>query len=596
MSINGIFNQYDGLRFGFEYADRIQKLRAVAPERNKLFTPNHRDRETPSIQYAMRMRKALEALMTMTNESEEIQRVSPASASSVASLGLDMTETSTTAQSTEEVNTTPTSYSTHGPEFTGSSTAQATISGEYDGSNGTDTLTYNVSMGGTHGTDKLKLMVVDSNNIAIDTINVNKNDAIDKQYSLSNGLVFTLGEGDLQVGSSFALNVFDSTGTAVDPDNPFNGSRLNDPNLEEGLSVTGGSFSINGTAIDVGASDSINTVLDRINQSDAGVTAAFDAAVEKVMLTQKTAGSAHGINLADDTSGFLAAVKLDPALPAIGEDPETEKPLAEVESFSSVQSGNIIVNSLSISIDVNTDSLSDVLDRISDSSADVSATFNSSSQRVNLNSEDPDSQMTLASGGTNFFAALGIADGTYNSENDLIRAGDIEVVDGSNLIAEYVKTYRTYNSAQNVEAQPAKTIDAEMAGTLVHIMAKSMNALFDDSAFSSPPTAKTEEIRNNVRSAISASFNSDGPQFKTDFGIHFNFQKTEKGVFNFSQADRRQFETALANPEGESAVRNALLGKEPGGLLQNLHAALTTGVPELASEVGTTGIFLDVTA
>ncbi len=595
MDINGLFAKYDSFRFGFGYVDTIQRLRGVDTARNKVMAPNHRERVTSDIQHAMRIRKALEALKTIMVESEEIQVVSPASAASVSSLGLDMTETPTTLQSTEEVNTTPTSYSTHGPEFTGGSTAQATISGTYDGDNGTDTLTFNVIMGGTHGTDKLKLNVFDSNNNQIDTININKNDAIDKQYSLANGLVLTLGEGDLQVGSSFTLDVSDSTGTAVDPDNPFNGSRLDDPNLEEGLGVTDGSFSINGTAIDVSAGDSINTVLDRINQSDAGVTATFDAAAERVLLTQKTAGSAHGINLADDTSGFLAAVKLDQALPTFGEDPETEKPLAEVDRFSSVQSGTITVNSVSINIDVNTDSLSDVLDRISDSSAEVNASFNFSSQRVTLISQDPDRQLALSSGETNFFAAVGIAEGTYNSVNDLIQTEGAEVVDTSNLIAEYAKTYSTANSTQTVDAPAVETVDAEMAGSLVNLIAKSMNALFDDTALSSSPTAKTEEIRHNVRSAISASGQSEGPQSKTDFGIHFDFQKTEKGVFKFSEADQRQFESALNDPEGGAAIRNALFGKEPGGLFNHLHAALTTVVPELARDAGASGIFIDVT-
>jgi hypothetical protein len=58
-------------------------------------------------------------------------------------------------------------------------------------------------------------------------------------------------------------------------------------------------------------------------------------------------------------------------------------------------------------------------------------------------------------GGTKFFTALGIAEVTYNSVNDLIRAEGVEVVDTSNFIAEYAKT---------------------------------MNALFDDSALTPSPT------------------------------------------------------------------------------------------------------------
>ncbi|MBT8369905.1 MAG: hypothetical protein KJO34_03015, partial [Deltaproteobacteria bacterium] len=444
MSINGIFNKYDNNRLAFGYINTIQRLRAVSVARNKAATPIHRDRSTHSMQHAMRMRKALEAVRAILANSEAIQVASPASATSAASLNLDMTATATTMQSTEEVNTTPTSYTTHGPDWTGS-TAQVTISGEYDGSNGTDTLTFKsdktgthgeddltikvfdsnndqidkidikkddpideqytldnglvvtlsagelikhdsftidvddsqpasfsptqpawtgsdalvtidgvydgyngtdtltfqVNSDGTHGQDDLQIKVFDSNNDQIDQIDIKKEDPIDKQYTLSNGLTFSLGEGDLLKDTPLTVEVSDSIGTAVDPNKPFNGARADDPDLQPGLSVSDGSFQINGTNIDVNADDSLNNVLDRINQSDAGVTATFDVANETVLLTQKTSGANLDIVLENDTSGFLAAVKLEGATATPGSSSEADTPLAQVESFDAVQSGNI---------------------------------------------------------------------------------------------------------------------------------------------------------------------------------------------------------------------------------------------------------------
>jgi len=447
---------------------------------------------------------------------------------------------------------------------------------------------------GTHGQDDLKIKVFRPNGTHLEDINIDKEDPLDTQYTLSNGIILSLGEGDLLTTDSFSLTFTETIGSSVDPDKPFNGTGNDNPRLESGRSVNDGSFSINGTSIDVNASDSINTVLERINQSDAGVTATFDAATETVLLTQETPGSASGINLANDTSGFLAAVKLDQAIPTPGEDSETEKPLAEVASFSSVQSGTITVNSVAFNIDVNTDSLTDVLDRISASSADVSASFNSSSQQVTLNSENPDSQLALASGGTNFFSALGISDGTYNSLNDLIQAEGINVINAPDLTVEYAKTFSTDSSDQEVETTSVTAADRKMLGSLVNIIASSMNALFDDSSLTSSSTAKTEGTRNSIRSAISTAFDSEGPQYDTDFGIHFDFQKTEKGVFNYSQADQLRFETALTTPEGEAGVRNALFGNESNGLFNQLHSALTTAIPDLSSNAEATGLFLDI--
>ena len=608
-----------------------------------------------------------------------------------------MTVTATTIQSTEEVNTTPTSYSTHGPEWTGS-TAQVTISGEYDGSNGTDMLTFKSAKAGTHGEDDLTIKVYDSNNDEIDKIDIKKNDPIDqgytldnglvltlgageiikddtftmevddaqpasfspvqpdwagsdalvtiggvydgsngtdtltfqvnrdgthgeddlqikvynsnndqidkfdikkedqidKQYTLSNGLTFTLGEGDLLKGTPLTIEVFDSIGTAVDPNRPFNGTRADDPNLEPGLNVSNGSFQINGTTIDVNADDSLNSVAERINQSDAGVTATFDVANETVLLTQKTPGSTSDIVLENDTSGFLAAAKLEGATATPGSLSEADNPLAQVQRFHAVQSGNISVNGTSIAIDVNTDSLNDVLDRISALGAGVTASFDSASQKVTLNSDNADSQMTLNDGATHFFAAVGISEGTYNSLNDLIQTEGIVVINKPDHIVEFAKTFSTDNSDQEAEKNSVTAPDGKMMGTLVKIIASSMNALFDDSSLASSSNEKTDKIRNNIRGAISEWSDSEGPQYDTDFGIHFDFQKTKAGVFKFSEDDQRRFEIALTNPNSETAVRNTLFGKESDGLFNQLHGALTAAIPDSDSNHGATGLFLDI--
>jgi flagellar hook-associated protein 2 len=68
-----------------------------------------------------------------------------------------------------------------------------------------------------------------------------------------------------------------------------------------------GSFKINGVAIafDV-ATDSVATVLSRISDSDAGVTASYDAENDRFTLTNKETGDV-GIGLEDVTGNFLAA-------------------------------------------------------------------------------------------------------------------------------------------------------------------------------------------------------------------------------------------------------------------------------------------------
>jgi hypothetical protein len=363
-------------------------------------------------------------------------------------------------------------------------------------------------------------------------------------------------------------------------------------------------------------------VLDRINQSAAGVTATFDAATETVLLTQDTPGSTEDIVLANDTSGFVAAVKLDSAVAVPGEDGTTTEdpatPLAQVDAFSTVQNGSISVNGVSIDIDVDTDSLNDILDRISASAADVTASYDSGTKKVTLTANDAESQLIVDSGTTNFFPAVEITDGTYEPVNETIevQTGGADSVESPDLTLEYAETHGTELAAaaaetdQEIEETQVSPTDAKMLGELVNIIADSMNALFDGSEITASAGTGTEALQNNVRSAVASWFDSEGSQFSTnvdidsdsdseasefntDFGIGFDFEKTAEKVFNFSNDDRSRFEDALASPQSAEAVQKALFGIESGGLFNQLHSALTAAGTDF--EVDPSGLFLDVT-
>jgi hypothetical protein len=606
MIVNGGVNPYDSQRFGFGYIDTIQRQRFAASSQNRISASDERDTSIQAFKQVMRIREAVQAIKPMMLESEEIQVAGSARASSASSLDLSSstTGTPTTLQSTEEVNASTTAYSTDPPEWTGNTNAQPTIGGEYDGSSGTDTLTFLVKKGGTLGGDLIQINVYDSNNNQIGSLNFKKADGINTPYALSNGLTVTFGEGDFVKNDTFTLEVYDNVENTVDPDNPFNGTGADDPNLQSGLDVTSGSFEINGTTINVAADDTLNSVLDKINQSDAGVTATFDAAGEAVLLTQNTPGSTPDIVLANDTSGFVAAVKLEGAVAVPGEDgtvtEDPATPMAEVESLSAVQSGIISVNGVAIDIDVNTDSLNDVLDRITASEAGVTASYDSNSKRVSLISNDSESQLILDSGSTNFLPAVDISDGTYEATESSIETQGVKVADVTNLVVESIVEENSEKPwEQNFEPAPAAALDTQKLSTLVNNMANAMNALFDDSAFKGSPGAFLEGVRNDVREAVSSWFGSEGSQFDTDFGIRFNFEKTDektdKKVFNFSETEQNRFEAALSDPEGANSVRNALFGQESNGLFTQLHATLTAAAASFESHnIDPTGLFLNV--
>lgn len=87
---------------------------------------------------------------------------------------------------------------------------------------------------------------------------------------------------------------------------------LSSANLTTALTDGGagaGQFKVNGVAIQFSATDSLQTVLNRITDSAAGVTASYDALHDRFILTNKSEGD-FGIALEDVTGNFLAATGL----------------------------------------------------------------------------------------------------------------------------------------------------------------------------------------------------------------------------------------------------------------------------------------------
>ena len=227
MQLFGGINPYESNRFGFGYIDTIQKQRSVAASFKGFPVSNHRDQMDDTTRNVLRMRKAMEAVRQLmpASESAQIKVEIAASATSAASLDLSSsgTATPTTLESTEEVNASTAAYSTDTTEWTGASTAQPTIGGEYDGSSGTDTLTFEVKKGGTLGGNLILINVYDSSNNQIDSVSFKKADGVDTPFTLSNGLTVAFGEGDFVKNDTFTLEVYDNVDNAVDPDNPLKG-------------------------------------------------------------------------------------------------------------------------------------------------------------------------------------------------------------------------------------------------------------------------------------------------------------------------------------------------------------------------------------
>lgn len=328
-------------------------------------------------------------------------------------VALDVVGSDTTRESTEEVNATKTSFSPFGPDWTEDSTALATVEGVYKKGYGDDELSFKVLDNGTIGEDKIRVRVIRKNGETLQTITIQNSHDPGRKYSLKNGLKVSFGEGELSKNDSFGVDTYSKVGSVVDADKVFDGLRNDNPNLQYGYKVTAGTLEINGTAINVAADDSLNSVLQKITESEAGVTAEFDVATEKVKLTATESGEDGRIEFGDDDSGFLKAAKLKHSQEDRGEDSDLDDVVRTVGPLKKIRSGTITINGEQITISRSRDSLNDIMARINASDAGVTASFDAETLKFKLVSNDPEKTMVIQDGNTRLFDVLNVVEGSH---------------------------------------------------------------------------------------------------------------------------------------------------------------------------------------
>lgn len=481
-------------------------------------------------------------------------------ARSASALGLDLTHTAAYLDSFDEINASPMSFAPFGPAWNDGSSALLTIGGEYDGSDGTGLLTFESRRAGTHGTRDLQIRVEASAGGPVRNITISRDDPIDQQYDLQNGLFLTLGPGSLINRDFSSIQVYDNVGAVVNPDLPFDGVRNQNPNLQFGSpGIVDGGFDLNGEAISVLTTDALNDVVERVNQSGAGVTAVFNPATERIEFLQDTLGSASSIDLLNDSSNFLEATKLDSLNIVDGIDPETIKALDVVGAFSSVQSGEVVINGQQISIDTATDSLSTVLGKINNSGAGVVATFDSAAQQVLIEANEATSGLEIDSNGTNLFAALKIPEGRVDPEavsSGISRRRSYEIADAANAVFD------------------------------------KLNRLFNDSTFLGGGE-NAAQFRGPLEAAMRSAFGlADEGEF---MGMNFDASTSARARGDFMSIDRRELTSNLQR-RGD-LLRDFLAGTDDQvGFVQGLLAASQQALTTVNQTLGLSGTFVDTFA
>ena len=251
--------------------------------------------------------------------------------------------------------------------------------------------------------------------------------------------------------------------------------------------VSTGSFSVNGVSISVNtATDSLSTIISRVNNSGAGVTASYHSQTGKLIFTPVVVGAT--LVLDNDTSGFLAAAKVSTgavgtALNADGAFNATGAGDPLFETGTSVQAGSFSINGVTINVAAD-DTVNKVLAKITASAAGVTAAYDATTELVTLTSTEGDTPITLASDTSGFLDAVKL-DGSeatsvstviYNSfgsalgemaEYSGVRAGSLTVNGQAIAIDPTTTTVRDLVTALNGISGVGATVNETSGGLMI---------------------------------------------------------------------------------------------------------------------------------
>jgi flagellar hook-associated protein 2 len=232
-----------------------------------------------------------------------------------------------------------------------------------------------------------------------------------------------------QLASSAVQQGAVDSGKPISATNDVSGLVLGSAGMSSG--ITAGTFTVNGKAITIATTDTLQSVFDQINTATGGtVTGSYDAGTDKISLT--SSGGPVVLGTVTDTSNFLQATKLFnngtgtvTSSSALGGIHMTgslaASNLATTVDDGGSGAGAFKINGVTINFDASTDSLSDVLTRISNSAAGVTASYDSVNDRFVLsNKTTGDVGIALEDVTGNFLAATGLSGGTLQRGTNLL--------------------------------------------------------------------------------------------------------------------------------------------------------------------------------
>ncbi|MEZ5277737.1 MAG: flagellar filament capping protein FliD [Opitutaceae bacterium] len=399
-------------------------------------------------------------------------------------------------------------------------------------------------------------------------------------FSVEQVATRTLRSGAANVGGSISANS-DVSGLLLS-------------NLRMGTEITDGRFHINGEAVDVELTDTLQDIFDKIATATNGqVSASYDQATDRITLSGTGEVVLGGGN---DTSNFLFATQLynngtgnvtsSAPLGTVDLDqPIATSGLLPVTAVDADGNGRFFVNGTEITFNVNTDSVRTLMSRINTSEAGATIRYDSRDDRFIMeNAITGDRGLVLTEDAGGLLDSLGLLAGSSLTRG---RNAEVRVNGGPVLIAadntfdetlhgikglsvtaqtEGTQTVTVTSDTEDLKAQVNDFI-AKYNGVQAYIEAQTAITIGEDGKVTTSTLTSNREVDEIGRRLRSLVF-GDGSALAgairrlDDIGIGFASEGTTLEI-----RDQATLDNALA---GQLDLVKTLFSDSTGGLAKRL--------------------------
>lgn len=204
------------------------------------------------------------------------------------------------------------------------------------------------------------------------------------------------------------------------------------------LGITAGTVTINGAAINIASTDTLNLVATKINGSSANINATVGSD-GKLTLEAKNAGDAISIDPGD--SNFFSKFGIDGGAytPPVASDyvrtlQDIKADGSSTSDLKNVQAGFFTINNFTFEVK-ETDTVSSILKQINSSSAGVSAVYDSNSKKFTFTAKEAGKSIVMENDTSNFLHSVGVM-GVENTTETYVGTGSSYTINGVAMTGE----------------------------------------------------------------------------------------------------------------------------------------------------------------